>query len=88
MVIFGKDDIIIEGGTGWTDPSSEGRREERFKRWLSPPNVKFSSPEAEQGYQARGKRSLKVIKLEEPDRVPAIHLSPLRRKLQINGRLL
>jgi uroporphyrinogen-III decarboxylase len=56
----------------WTDLSPEEKREERFKRWLSPPNVKFSSPEAEQGYKARVTRFIKVIKLEEPDRVPVI----------------
>ncbi len=56
--------------TRWTDLSPEERREERFKRWLSPPHMKFSSPEAEQGYQARVRRFIKVIKLEEPDRVP------------------
>jgi uroporphyrinogen-III decarboxylase len=58
--------------TKWTDLSPEERREERFKRWLSPPNVKFRSPEAEQGYNARVTRFIKVIKLEEPDRVPVI----------------
>jgi uroporphyrinogen-III decarboxylase len=34
--------------------------------------VKFSNPEAEHGYQARVRRFIKVIKLEEPDRVPVI----------------
>jgi len=58
--------------TTWTDLSPEERREERFKRWLSPPDVKFSSPEAEQGYKARVRRFIKVIKLEEPDRVPVL----------------
>ena len=58
--------------TRWTDLSPEERREERFKRWLSPPHVTFSSPEAEQGYKARVTRFIKVIKLEEPDRVPVI----------------
>src|SRR5512139_2529346 len=56
----------------WTDLSSEERREQRFKRWLSPPNVKFSSPNAEQGYKARVARFITAIKLEEPDRVPII----------------
>jgi uroporphyrinogen-III decarboxylase len=55
-----------------TDLSPEKRREERFKRWLSPPNVKFSSPEAEEGYKARVSRFIKVIQLEEPDRIPLI----------------
>jgi len=25
----------------WVDLSPEGRREDRFKRWLSPPDIKF-----------------------------------------------
>lgn len=58
--------------TKWTDLSPEERREERFKRWMSPPGVKFSSPEAEQGYKAKVTRFIKVIKLEEPDRVPVV----------------
>jgi uroporphyrinogen-III decarboxylase len=56
----------------WADLSPEERREERFTRWLSPPNVKFSSPEAEKGYRARVARFIKAIKLEEPDRVPVM----------------
>lgn len=56
----------------WADLSPEQRQEERFIRWLSPPEVKFSSPEAEKGYKARVTRFIKVIKLEEPDRVPVI----------------
>jgi uroporphyrinogen-III decarboxylase len=56
----------------WTDLSPEERREERFNRWLSPPGVKFSSLEAEKGYKARVTRFIKVIKLEEPDRVPVM----------------
>jgi uroporphyrinogen-III decarboxylase len=56
----------------WADLSPEERREQRFRRWLSPPGVKFSSPEAERGYEARVTRFIKVIKLEEPDRVPVM----------------
>jgi uroporphyrinogen-III decarboxylase len=56
----------------WADLSPEERREERFKRWLSPPDVKFSGPEVEKGYKVRVNRFIKVIKLEEPDRVPVM----------------
>ncbi|MGD0916703.1 MAG: hypothetical protein ABSB22_09605, partial [Thermodesulfobacteriota bacterium] len=56
----------------WVQLSPEERREERFNRWLSPPGVKFANPEAEKGYKARVTRFIKVIKLEEPDRVPVI----------------
>ncbi len=53
----------------WADMSWEEKREERFKRWLSP-DVKFVSPEAEKAYKERVTRFIRVIKLEEPDRVP------------------
>jgi uroporphyrinogen-III decarboxylase len=56
----------------WANLLPEERREERFNQWLSPPEVKFSSPEAEKGYKARVTRFIKVIKLEEPDRVPVM----------------
>jgi len=56
----------------WAELSSEERREERFKKWLSPPGVKFSSSEAEKSYKARVNRFIKAIKLEEPDRVPVM----------------
>jgi hypothetical protein len=48
------------------------KRTERFKRWLSPSSVKFSSLEAEEGYKKRAIRFTKAISLEEPDRVPVI----------------
>jgi hypothetical protein len=46
----------------------EERREERFKRWLSPA-IKFDSPEAEKLYKERVTRFIRAIKLEKPDRV-------------------
>lgn len=48
----------------------EEKREERFKRWLSPADVKFNSPEARKKYQAKATRLMKAIKMEIPDRVP------------------
>jgi len=58
-------------GKDWAELTPEARREERFKRWLSP-DVKFSSPQAEKAYKARVTRFIKAIKLEEPDRVPVM----------------
>jgi uroporphyrinogen-III decarboxylase len=55
----------------WADLTMEEKRQERFKRWLSP-DVKFSSPEAEEAYKARATRFIKAISLEEPDRVPVM----------------
>lgn len=54
------------------DGARAGKREERFKRWLSSPGVKFSSPKAEKTYKERVTRFIKAFKLEQPDRVPCI----------------
>ena len=48
------------------------KREQRFKRWLSPPDVTFPTSDAEKAYQQRVTRFIDVIKLKEPDRVPVI----------------
>jgi len=54
----------------WEELIPKEKQEERFKRWLSPPDVKFVSPEAEKTYKERVTRIIKAIKVEEPDRVP------------------
>jgi uroporphyrinogen-III decarboxylase len=56
----------------WSDLSWQEKREERFKRWLAPTNVKFISPAAEVLYKQRVTRFIKAIKLEKPDRVPVM----------------
>lgn len=56
----------------WIDLSPEQRREKRFDKWLSTEGMEFNSPEAEQKYKDIVTRFIKVIKLEEPDRVPVI----------------
>lgn len=55
----------------WSALTPEQKREERFKRWLSP-DIVFNSPEAEKLYKERTTRFIKAIKLEEPDRVPVL----------------
>ncbi len=50
----------------------EEKREERFKRWFSPPGVTFSSPEAERAYKERVTRLANALLLKEPDRVPVM----------------
>lgn len=57
---------------GWADLSPLEKREERFRRWLSPEDITFESPDAEEAYKAKVTRFIKVIKLEEPDRVPVV----------------
>jgi uroporphyrinogen-III decarboxylase len=56
----------------WAELTPDEKQEERFKQWLSPKGIKFSSAEAEKVYQARVTRFIKVIKLKEPDRVPVM----------------
>jgi uroporphyrinogen-III decarboxylase len=62
----------METTKNWADMTWQEKREERFKRWLSPKNVKFVSKEAEKLYKARVTRFIKSIKMEEGDRVPCM----------------
>ncbi len=56
----------------WAELSPDERREERFKRWLSPSNVTFSSPAAEKTYKERVNRLIAAVQLKKPDRVPVM----------------
>jgi hypothetical protein len=56
----------------WAELSPEEKREERFKRWRSSPDVEFSSPEARKAYEARVARLVDAMQLREPDRVPVM----------------
>ena len=56
----------------WTQLSWQERREERFRRWLSPRNVSFATLDAAKAYRSRVERFITAIKLEEPDRVPVM----------------
>ena len=56
----------------WSELSPEEKREQRFKRWLSPEGVNFNSPEAEASYKERVTRLIYTITLKEPDRVSVI----------------
>lgn len=58
-------------GKKWEEMTWQEKREERFKRWLSP-GIKFKSPQAEKAYEEKLTRFIKAFKLEEPDRVPCI----------------
>jgi hypothetical protein len=55
---------------GWSELSPAEKREERFKRWASPPGANFVNPQAAQAYKERTTRLSKVLQLKEPDRVP------------------
>jgi hypothetical protein len=65
----------MEGVANWENLTWQERREERFKRWFSPPDVKFESPAAAKKYKERATRMIKAIKMEIPDRVP-VHIPP------------
>jgi len=62
----------MEGVANWEKLTWQEKREERFKKWLEAPGVTFNSPAAKKAYQERVTRFIKVIKLEEPDRVPVM----------------
>jgi uroporphyrinogen-III decarboxylase len=55
----------------WSELTPDEKREERFKRWLSP-DVKFKSPQAEKDYKERVTRFTRAFQLKEADRVPCI----------------
>ena len=54
----------------WAELTPEGKREERFRRWLTPPDIDFVSLQAKEAYQARLNRLANAYQLKEPDRVP------------------
>ncbi|MFC2015188.1 uroporphyrinogen decarboxylase family protein [Chloroflexota bacterium] len=54
----------------WTELTPEEKKAERFKRWLTPPDINFINPEAKQAYQERMQRLADVYQMKEPDRVP------------------
>ena len=56
----------------WAGLSPDEKREQRFKRWLSPPDVSFSSPQVEKAYKERVTRFTKAFQLKKPDRVPCV----------------
>ena len=56
----------------WPELSPEEKREERFRRWLSPGDIDFISPDAEKLYRERVQRIIDAIKLKEPDRIPTL----------------
>jgi hypothetical protein len=56
----------------WSKLTPEEKREERLKKWISPPNVQFKSAEAEKTYKERANRILNARLVKEPDRVPVI----------------
>jgi uroporphyrinogen-III decarboxylase len=56
----------------WAEMTWEEKREERFKRWLTVPNIQFVSQEAKNLYIERVTRFARAFQLEKADRVPCI----------------
>jgi len=54
----------------WSELTPKEKQDQRFERWLSPPGIQFSSPDAEKGYKERVTRVVRAFQLKEPDRVP------------------
>jgi hypothetical protein len=54
----------------WAALTAEEKREERFRRWISPSEVNFSSPRSASLYKERATRLAKAFQVQEPDRVP------------------
>ena len=57
-------------GKRWSEMTPEEKREERLKKWISPPDIQFDNAEAEKIYKERVTRILSARLLKEPDRVP------------------
>ena len=69
------DSFFVNGGgcpmdKEWHELTPEQKREERFQKWLSPPDIQFKSPEAQQTYKERATRIYNALRVREPDRVP------------------
>jgi hypothetical protein len=62
----------VNAGKKWAELTPAEKREERFRRWLSAPDIKFSSPGAEKAYKERVTRLSRALQLKKPDRVPCI----------------
>ncbi len=56
----------------WNELTPEQKRAERLKKWLAAEEIDFPTTKAKTAYQARLKRIIDTINLEEPDRVPCL----------------
>jgi hypothetical protein len=56
----------------WEGMTWQEKREERFKRWISPPQAKFDSLKSAQTWREKTTRLARALNLQEPDRVPCM----------------
>ncbi|MCX7911476.1 MAG: hypothetical protein N2506_00720 [Dehalococcoidales bacterium] len=59
----------------WEEMTPDEKRNDLIAKWLSPPGIKFASPEAEKAYKARVQRILDAVNLKKPDRVPVFPMT-------------
>ena len=55
-------------GKKWSELSSDEKREERFKRWISPEGINFVNPDAERLYKKRVQRIIDASKLSSKEK--------------------
>jgi hypothetical protein len=56
----------------WSEMTPDEKLEERFKPWLAPADISFTSPQAAKSYRERAMRMKNALTLKQPDRVPVI----------------
>jgi hypothetical protein len=61
------------GSAGWEALNADDRLERRLAAWLSPPNTKFVSAEAEHAYKERAANIIDAVRLKKvPSRIPVL----------------
>jgi uroporphyrinogen-III decarboxylase len=56
----------------WAQMTPAQKRQYRLDRYLNPEGVKFVSEEAKKNYKIRAQRTVDVLNVKEPDRVPVV----------------
>lgn len=56
--------------SNWAQLTPAQKREHRLNQFLNPTDVKFVSPDAAKAYKVRAQRTVDVLNVKEPDRVP------------------
>jgi uroporphyrinogen-III decarboxylase len=59
----------------WEEMTPSEKRADLVGKWMSPPEAKFDSAEAEKGYKDRVKRIMDAINMKKPDRVPVVPMT-------------
>jgi hypothetical protein len=70
-----------------TELTREEKREERLKKWLSPPGVTFRNSQAEKTYKERVTRMMNTLLFKKTDRVPVVLPSGFFPAYYVGGNL-